>query len=349
MHPLSGSLRRSAYGRYQPIANNSLLTRKPIANNISDKSKTTYCLTTMARMIVPAQTESKYMLLLVEDERLIAMNERRLLERAGYSVVEAHSGSEAVEAVGAEQSIDLVLMDIDLGDGLNGVEAARGILELRELPVVFLTSHTEQDYVELAKQVSSYGYVVKNSGEFVLLRSIETAFELFHAREREKQQIQQYRQLLHSSEELIASFDEEGHVLVINNRAAKALRGVPEDFIGKSVPEMVPEASAERGLSTIQHVFETGETVRLETTIRLNAADRHLDMRFEPIRNDEGAITSVLHMSHDKTEEKAALEAGRAADEKYRLFADHSMDRVLLVDRNLKPTYLSPSIEEQVG
>ena len=72
-------------------------------------------------------------------------------------------------------------------------------------------------------------------------------------------------------------------------------------------------------------------------------------MRFEPIRNDEGQIYSVLHMSRDTTEEQAALEASRAADEKYRLFADHSMDRVLLVDRNFKPTYLSPSIEEQVG
>ena len=206
-------------------------------------------------MTRPTQTKFQYTLLLVEDERLIAMTERRLLERAGYSVVEAHSGSEAVDAVAADQSIDLVLMDIDLGDGLNGVEAARRILELRELPIVFLTSHTEQDYVELAKQVSSYGYVVKNSGEFVLLRSIEVAFELFHAHQRERQQTRQYEQLLHSSEEGIASYDQDGRVLAVNDRAAEYLGGVPEDFIGKTVPEILPEASAERGLATIQHVL----------------------------------------------------------------------------------------------
>ena len=300
-------------------------------------------------MTRPTQTKSQYTLLLVEDERLIAMTERRLLERAGYSVVEAHSGSEAVDAVAADQSIDLVLMDIDLGDGLNGVEAARRILELRELPIVFLTSHTEQDYVDLVKQVSSYGYVVKNSGEFVLLRSIEVAFELFHAQQRERQQTRHYEQLLHTSEEGIVSYDRDGRVLAVNDRAAEYLGGVPEDFIGKTVPEILPEASAERGLATIRHVLQTGESVRRKSTVPLHGRERHFDMRFEPIRNDEGKIYSVLHMSRDITEERAALEASRAADEKYRLFADHSMDRVLLVDRNFKPTYLSPSIEEQVG
>jgi DNA-binding NarL/FixJ family response regulator len=115
-------------------------------------------------------------------------------------------------------------MDIDLGEGMDGVEAARRILEIRELPVVFLTSHTEQEYVDRVRAVSTYGYVVKNSGEFVILRSIEVAFKLFGARTREKERTREYKQLLQSSEESIASFDEGGRVLIMNDRATMQAR-----------------------------------------------------------------------------------------------------------------------------
>lgn len=60
---------------------------------------------------------------------------------------------------------DLVLMDIDLGDGMDGTEAARQILLRRNVPIAFLTSHMEKEYVDRAKAISSYGYVVKDTGE----------------------------------------------------------------------------------------------------------------------------------------------------------------------------------------
>ena len=274
-------------------------------------------------IIRSAEHQTEHTLLLVEDDRILAMTERLLLGRAGYSVVEAHSGSEAVEAAAADTAVDLVLMDIDLGEGINGVEAARRILEFRELPVVFLTSHTEEDYVNLAKEVSNYGYVVKSSGEFVLLRSIETAFELFYARKREKRQIRRYEQLLHSSEEPIVSYDGNGRVFVMNTSAAQTLGGVPEDFIGKGMSEILPEANVGRGLATIQHVFETGESVKREDTVRLHGVDRYYDMRFEPIRDDEDEIYAVLTTSRDVTEKRTAEKKLQAAlEEKDRLMRE---------------------------
>lgn len=120
-------------------------------------------------------------LLLVEDEAIIALDERSMLERNGYAVVIAYRGEDAVEAVRTQPDIDLVLMDIDLGSGMDGTDAARAILAIRALPVVFLTSHSEKDYVDRVEEITRYGYVLKNAGEFVLLQSIRTAFELFEA------------------------------------------------------------------------------------------------------------------------------------------------------------------------
>ncbi|HQO66065.1 MAG TPA: response regulator, partial [Spirochaetales bacterium] len=63
-------------------------------------------------------------ILLVEDQAVIALNERRLLESLGYEVAMAYSGEQAIEAFKADGSIAMAVMDIDLGDGIDGTEAA---------------------------------------------------------------------------------------------------------------------------------------------------------------------------------------------------------------------------------
>lgn len=50
-------------------------------------------------------------------------------------------------------------MDIDLGAGIDGTEAAKTILESRDIPIIFLTSHSEKEYVDRVKKITGYGYV----------------------------------------------------------------------------------------------------------------------------------------------------------------------------------------------
>jgi two-component system, sensor histidine kinase PdtaS len=130
------------------------------------------------------EAEALKTILLVEDEATIALAESMMLKRNGYAVCTAYSGSTAVEAVRKAEDIDLVLMDLDLGSGMDGAETAEKILVERTLPVLFLSSHTEQEVVERTERIASYGYVVKNSGDEVLLASIKMAFKLFEARQK---------------------------------------------------------------------------------------------------------------------------------------------------------------------
>lgn len=125
-------------------------------------------------------------ILLVEDEYLIAMGERMVLEDRGFKVVIASSGEEAVKAMQTASDIDLILMDIDLGRGMDGVEAADIILKNRDVPLVFLSSHTESEIVEKTKRINSYGHIVKNSGNTVLEALIRTALLSFEARQNAK-------------------------------------------------------------------------------------------------------------------------------------------------------------------
>ncbi len=121
-------------------------------------------------------------ILLVEDNVIIAFDQKIQLEKRGYSVIHIVNGEKAVEFVKTtEHDIDLILMDIDLGKGIDGTQATREILEIKEIPVVFLSSHTEPEIVGRTETITSYGYVVKNSGITVLDTSIKMAFKLFDA------------------------------------------------------------------------------------------------------------------------------------------------------------------------
>ncbi len=127
-------------------------------------------------------------ILLVEDERLIALAEKRTLENHGYTVVTVNTGEKAIEYVHSGDDIDLILMDIDLGAGIDGTEAAETILRDRDIPLAFLSAHTDPETVEKTEGITSYGYILKNSGDTVLLASIRMAFRLYEAKREAVQQ-----------------------------------------------------------------------------------------------------------------------------------------------------------------
>ena len=127
--------------------------------------------------------KSNKTILLVEDEIIIAMMEIKQLEKEGYLVIHAANGEEAIDIV-SKTPIDLILMDIDLGKGMDGTETAKEILRTHNLPIVFLSSRTEKDIVQKTEVITSYGYIMKNSGITVLDASIKMAFKLHEANKR---------------------------------------------------------------------------------------------------------------------------------------------------------------------
>jgi len=124
---------------------------------------------------------SKKLILLVEDSVLISFTNKSIVEKFDYEVITAQSGEEAIEIVRSNKNIDLILMDIDLGEGIDGIETSKEILKLRNYPIVFLTGRSDEDYVRRMKEVSRYGIVSKNTSEDFLESSIAMAFELFGA------------------------------------------------------------------------------------------------------------------------------------------------------------------------
>ena len=143
-------------------------------------------------------------ILLVEDNAFLAMSGKETLVKAGYNVLTAREGKRAVELAESGTAIDLILMDVDLGDGMDGTEAAERIIRQRDIPVLFLSSHTEKEIIEKTERVSSYGYVVKDSSEVVLLASIKMAFKLHAEKLRVQARQEEIEQINRELEESIA-------------------------------------------------------------------------------------------------------------------------------------------------
>ena len=97
-----------------------------------------------------------------------------MLKRAGFEVVgEAHDGEEAVQ-LARELEPDLAIMDVKMPK-LDGIEAARKILDERPIPIVMLTAYGQQELVSRAIEAGVFGYLVKPFRESDLLPAIQTA------------------------------------------------------------------------------------------------------------------------------------------------------------------------------
>jgi two-component system, response regulator PdtaR len=113
-------------------------------------------------------------LLIAEDETIIRMDLRSLLEAAGFDVcAEARDGEEAVELARSEEP-DLAVLDVKM-PRVDGIEAARRILDERPIPIVMVTAYGEQELVARAVEAGVFGYLVKPFRETDLLPAIATA------------------------------------------------------------------------------------------------------------------------------------------------------------------------------
>ncbi len=278
-------------------------------------------------------------ILLVEDEAIIAISQKLALEKFGYNVLSAHTGEKAIEIFN-NKNIDLILVDIDLGKGIDGTETAEIILKKHNVPVVFLSSHTEPEFIHKMEKITSYGYVVKNSLGIILDASIKMAFKLFEAHEKVKNELAErkiaeetllnsenrYRVLIDLAVDGILLGSNEGIITDANECMCEILRMKREDFIGKHV-SLLPftKESIEKNPLRFD-LLQKGETVISERSlIRPDGIIATIEMRSKMM--PDGSYQSIYR---DISERKSAEEKLRESEEKFRNLFENMNDAFAL-------------------
>lgn len=117
----------------------------------------------------------KLNILIVEDEALIAKDIEISLSQLGYGIAGiAYDAVEALDLIRSKKP-DLVLLDIELKDGLSGIEIARILNEKYKIPFIYLTSYSDPETIGAVKKTLPFGYVLKPFSKRELFSAIELA------------------------------------------------------------------------------------------------------------------------------------------------------------------------------
>jgi len=120
-------------------------------------------------------TVARARLLVVEDEAIVRADLTQTLADLGYEVVASTSSGEIAVALTIESKPDVVLMDITLGAGMDGLEASQKIQQSLDVPVIFLTAHSDRSTLHRLSEIACAGCVQKPFEERLLAEMVEKA------------------------------------------------------------------------------------------------------------------------------------------------------------------------------
>jgi PAS domain S-box-containing protein len=243
--------------------------------------------------------------------------------------VTVYHGEDAVRRAGEAPQIDLILMDIDLGRGIDGTEAARRILAERETPIIFLSSHDEKEVVQRTEAVTSYGYVVKSAGVTVLDAAIRMAFRL-HAARREQDELRRTAErYLSVVAEIVLALDPSGTITMLNESGHRLLGYEPGSLVGRNWWETcVPPEQRDEVRGMLRTCLETRDDsiVHHENEVVTREGARRIILWHNTrITDRAGRIVGVLSSGEDITARTVMAEELRRRSELQALLLELSL------------------------
>lgn len=251
-------------------------------------------------------------ILIVEDERIVAKDIQINLEQLGYAVPAiAGTGVQAINKA-AETYPDLVLMDINLKGEMDGVEAARQIHNLFNIPVIYLTAYSDDKTLERAKLTDPLGYIFKPFKARELHATIQMALSKHRMEKRLKKNEQWLAAVLKSIGDALIATDIKGLVTFVNP-VAEALTGWKQsDALGRDATEVFHILNSEtrtRIESSVTKVLQQEVVnVLVEEILLITKNGREIPIAecAAPIQDDTGDITGVVLAFRDITQRQRA-------------------------------------------
>ncbi|MCG5061726.1 MAG: EAL domain-containing protein [Limnoraphis sp. WC205] len=253
-------------------------------------------------------------ILVVEDERLVARDLQATLEDMGYRIPEiTDTGESAIQKV-AEIQPDLVLMDIRLAGEMDGIEAANIITNHFHVPVIYITAHADEDTLSRAKLTEPFGYLVKPFDERDLKTTIEIALYKHQIEQQLRDQSQWLSTILDSIADAVIATDKTGKVNFINPVAEELTGWSSDEAVGKSLTDIF-NVIHEDSRHSIQHLvlkaIEEGQTLTLSEPILLiqrNGREIPIDDSVAPIFYSQNEIQGSVLVFRDITQQKMNTE-----------------------------------------
>jgi PAS domain S-box-containing protein len=245
--------------------------------------------------------------MVVEDESIVAKDIQNRLKRLGYNVVDVvSSGEEAIRKV-AETQPDLVLMDIVLKGDIDGIEAAKQINTLFNIPIVYLTAYADDSTIQRAKITEPFGYILKPFQVKELHSAIQIALYKHEVEKKLKEKKSWFSTTLKSISDAVILTDTKGSITYMNVVAESLTGWKWEEAIGKDLEEVfhiVKQDTRTIVESLVTKAILQGVVISPQNHFILISKDGRetpLDLSAEPIRDDLGKIRGVVFVFREIT------------------------------------------------
>lgn len=160
-------------------------------------------------------------ILIAEDETIVALDIKKKLVKLGYNVTDiVSSGEKAIEKAG-ETTPDLILMDISLEGDMDGIEAAKRIRSRYDIPIIYLTAHSDKKTLDRAKVTEPLGYIVKPFERGSLHAAIEMAIYKHQVKRKLDEKDETFQNLAENASDGILIVTADGHHVYANQRATE--------------------------------------------------------------------------------------------------------------------------------
>ncbi|WP_165394845.1 response regulator [Methanofollis fontis] len=180
-------------------------------------------------------------ILVVEDEAIVAMELEAVLRGCGYEVMgPVGRGNDAVRIV-HDSWPDLILMDIRLKGPMDGTEAARRILAIHDIPILFLSAFSDEVTLERATDTHSYGYLTKPFNERVLCANIALALRRHRMRMKREIGVRILRSAMSLMPDAVIAADGSGQIVAVNEAMTEMTGWRHADLAGQSLAAIIPE------------------------------------------------------------------------------------------------------------
>ncbi|PTY07357.1 hybrid sensor histidine kinase/response regulator [Opitutaceae bacterium EW11] len=279
-------------------------------------------------------------ILIVEDEMLVALDLERRMKKLGYDVCGVFTtGEEAVQETGA-RSPNVVLMDICLPGEIDGVEAARRIVEYYDVPVIYLSANADDITLKRAKLTQADAYLLKpfrerelqiaiemalvnhklrqelrRSHDLLEHRVIERTADLERANEALSQEIAERRRaeaaareraaLLDKARDAILVRDLRGRILYCNSSAERLYAIAPGQAAGRLADELFQEFPlSEAEGDPVATALEKGEWLGRLTHAAPGGEEIVVESRWTLVRDEAGQPVSFFIVNTDVTEKR---------------------------------------------
>jgi PAS domain S-box-containing protein len=247
-------------------------------------------------------------ILIVEDERIVAVDLRSRLTRMGYVVPAICStGADALERT-KEFRPDLLVVDISLKGGMDGIDTAAEVRRRFETPIVYITAHSDEHTLNRAKTTEPYGYILKPFEEHELRATIEMALHKHRMERRLRESERLLATTLRNIADAVIATDSHNAISYMNP-AAEALTGwSQEDAVGRAWTDVCillnhRHQLVEDVLGDAQPAAEFHSRPTYSVLTRRSGEQVPVEHTASPIRDNDGMVQGAVIVVRDITEQ----------------------------------------------